>query len=366
MTHPSTPSTAADRQQVLFVGSYGSAGDVAIAVLTLSRTGELAYGGGIGGIDAPSYLTFDAQRERLYAVSEVASGALVSYAFHRGAGRLTELGRTPTAGSMPCYVSQSANGRTLYVTNYEGGSVAVLPIDGATGAAMPLSSVTQHSGHGPVVGRQDAPHPHMVREDVPTGDIWVADLGVDAMIRYRKQGGTLLRQDELRAQAGAGPRHFTFHPNGHALYVLHELNCTLAVYLREGPDVPWSLHQVLPLLPRSYQGANIAADVHLSHAARYLYASNRGHDSIAVFRVDPAGALTAIGHADAAGAGPRSFLVMSDDRYLIVANQVSNAIDVLSVGDDGMPAATGQRCAMKEPVCVRTGGWTDGSLRTSS
>ncbi|WDL97904.1 lactonase family protein [Alicyclobacillus sp. ALC3] len=352
---PQRRAVTKETREVFFVGSYGTAQEQAVAVLDLDTTaGDVVQTGGVAGVCAPSFLHFDARQSRLYAVSEVAAGQVVAYAFERSGRRLTELNRCSSGGGEPCFVSRSKTGRWLFVANYQSGSVGLLEVDRDTGGIGDLADVAVHAGRGPVAGRQDGPHVHMVQEDPWTGGVFATDLGSDQWVSYRIERGTLRQLACGPTPRGSGPRHFAFHPNGRVLYVVHELDSSLSVLRRSHPGAPWLEERLLPLLPQGYAGPNLAADVAMSHAQRTLYVSNRGHDSIAVFALASDGTPSAMGHVSAQGQWPRSLAVSRDERFLLVANQRSNEIVLMSIGEDRLPSATGRAWQMTQPACIRS------------
>ena len=286
----------------------------------------------VTGMSNPTFLTASANGRYLYAAGEGENGAVAAFARDAGTGGLTELNRQPSGGNGPCYVSIDASGRYVLVANYGSGSLAALPIagDGSLGEA---TSVVQHEGSGPNADRQDGPHAHMI---APTPDgrfVLATDLGTDEVITYTldAESGQLQRAGSSRFEPGAGPRHFAFSPDGRTAYVINELDSTLAVCDYHGETGTLSPRQTLSAVPEGYDEETYCAHVIATDDGRFVYGSNRGHDSIAVWEVDPeTGELATIGHTSTEGSFPRNFALDPSGTRLLVANQKSDNLAVLA------------------------------------
>ncbi|WP_226781462.1 lactonase family protein [Oceaniglobus trochenteri] len=310
-------------------------------------------------IDNPTYLGLSADGDSLFATSEVFNrreSTVSAYGLDRTSGRLTYRNMQPTLGSIAAHTTVAADGRHLLVANYamgEGGpdkSVAVLPVlaDGTLGTAV--ASVA-HTGRGPNAQRQERPHAHCVKQ---AGDVvLVADLGIDRVLAYRlARDGGLTRLGETPVAAGAGPRHVTASPDGALVFVVNELNSTVQSFRHDGAG-GLTMVSTCPALPEGWRDSYCAA-IHLSPDLRHLYVSNRGHDSLAIFAVDPAtGGLTARGHVASGGATPRSFAITPSGRHVLVANQNSDEIVVFRRdGESGALQQTGGRLKVGTPMIV--------------
>ena len=364
--------TAAQHDLLLvYIGTYTRAephvhGRAAgIYLYQLDRaTGALTYRNTFGGVVNPSFLAIHPSGRSLYAVNEVsefagrAGGAVSAFAIDPHSGALTALNQQPTHGAGPCHLSLDRSGRWLLVANYGGGSVTVLPIADAGHLGAP-SAVVQHQGHSVDPARQQAPHAHSVVVDPTNRFVLVADLGLDKIMMYRldETRGRLQPHDPPWAsvQAGAGPRHLAFHPRGHYLYCINELDSTLTVFAYDAQRGALQAIQTLATLPPGAERRNFCADVHVAPSGRFVYGSNRGHDSIAIFAVDDQqGTLTAIGHVATQGRTPRNFGIDPTGDFLLVANQDSDTI--LSFHIDaatGRLMPTGHVAEVPTPVCVR-------------
>lgn len=347
----------------LYVGTYtrGRSRGIYRARMDLS-TGAIGVEGVVEGIENPSYLALSPNRSHLYAVSEVddfavLGGGIVAYEIDRGGG-LRELNRQPSRGAHPCYVSVDHTGRYLFVANYTGGNAAVLPIaaDGSLGAAI---EVVQHEGSGPNAERQQGPHAHWAATDPTNRFVFVVDLGIDRVMGYRfdPATGSLQLEEEagVVARPGAGPRHLDFHPNGLRAFVINELDSTLTALSYDPATGSMESLGTVSTLPEGFSGENSCADIHVHPGGRFVYGSNRGHDSIAVYRIDDAtGRLTLVQHRSTLGRIPRNFAIDPSGRFLVAANQESDSLVVFSIDpDSGRLTPVGGPVDVPVPVCVR-------------
>jgi 6-phosphogluconolactonase len=350
---------------LVYVGTYTSRGAEGIYAYRYdTTTGTLSALGVTTGIANPTFLALHPDGTHLYAVNEVAElegrpgGALSAYQVDASTGALTALNRQSTVGSGPCHVAVDHSGRYALVANYGSGSVAMLPIQ-EDGSLKEASDFHQHAGSGPHPRRQQGPHAHSVTISADNRYAFVADLGMDKIVVYKLdlERGKLIPNDEPWAltYAGAGPRHFAFHPNSAYAYMINELGSSVTVFAYDA--VLGTLHelQTLSSLPEGFEGHNTCADIHLSQSGEFLYGSNRGHDSIAIFAVDPgAGTLTAIGHQSTLGKTPRNFGLSPDGRFLLAANQDSNDIFCFRVdAESGQLSPTGHKTEVPAPVCIK-------------
>ncbi len=342
------------RKWLVFTGSYTSAEQEGIETLLFdSEQGTLRRIAGTAGVANSSYLAFDAERYVLYSVSESGSAEVVALQVDRKTGTMTEINRQPSNGGSPCYLCLDPNGKRVYVSNYMGGNASVYAIR-EDGGLEPASDVAQHEGSGPRADRQEAPHAHSIVNDPSGGLRLIADLGIDKIVAYRTDDATgkLIPAGEIAATPASGPRHIAFHGSLPILYLLEELSSTVSVFSYDSDNVSASkLLQTVPMLPADFDAFNLAADIHLTPDSRFLYASNRGHDSLAAYAVGEDGLLTFVGHAPVAKT-PRNFAVVPDGRHLLVAGQDANVIDVLRIGANGLPERVGASYASAKPVCI--------------
>lgn len=353
-------------EQLLYVGTYTDEhrSDGIYLVRMDRRSGQLRAVGSIDAGPNPSFLAIHPNGRVLYAVNEVERGGAVSaFAIGGDSGALTRLGEQPSQGGAPCYVSVDRSGRAVLVANYAAGSVALLPIQ-ADGALAPATSVVQHTGSGPVVDRQSAPHAHCILADPSNRFAVAADLGADHVFVYRLDldHPSLQPVDGAAAvmRPGAGPRHLAFHPTLPLVFVADELDSTVATLRFDAARGALTPLETRSTLPAGWTGTNYPADIHVAPSGRTLYVSNRGHNSIAVFSVTASGALSLDQVVSTEGDWPRNFSLDPSGRWLLAANQRSDSIVVFACDvASGRLTRTGQRLAVPSPVCLR---WADGLM----
>ena len=249
-------------------------------------------------------------------------------------------------------------GRFLLVANYVGGNAAVLPIErgGTLGVA---TDVAQHRGAGVNPERQEGPHAHCIVLDRSNRYAFAVDLGIDRIMVYQfdaKKGKLIpAKEPSIALKPGAGPRHFTFHRNGRYAYVINELDSTLTVFTYDDARGKLSAIQTIATVPQSFSGPNYCADLHVSPSGKFLYGSNRGHDSIVVFAIDPdTGMLRYVENHPTAGKFPRNFAIDPTGNYLLVANQHSDTIVSFRIApSSGTLTPTGYIAEVPSPVCLK-------------
>lgn len=314
----------------------------------------------------PSFLAFDPNKRFLFAVGETqeyegkASGSVASFLIDQETGNLSFLNRQATLGGDPCHLCTDPTGRYLFVANHESGNVAVLPIE-PDGRLKPASDLRQHEGSGPGP-TQKGPHAHFVIID-PTGQyVLVNDKGIDKTMIYRldASAGKLVPHDPpfARLHGGAAPRHLAFHPSGRYAYVIGEADMTVTAFTYDGQCGVLEEIHYLSTLPEGATGTRFStAQVLVEPSGRFLYVSNRGHDSIAIFAIDQAtGRLTAIGHVSTEGRTPRNFAIDPSGTFLYAANQNSDSIVPFRIdGQTGQLTRSGEAVDVGAPVCVLFG-----------
>ncbi len=309
----------------------------------------------------PTFLALHPSGRFLYAVGEISSfegaktGAVSAFAVDPKTGDLTLLNQQASGGTGPCHIVVDKTGRNALVANYGGGTVAVLPI-GEDGRLKPASSVRVHEGSGPNKGRQDKPHAHGIYLDAAERFAFSPDLGADRVFVYRFDAakGTLEPHGAAPLDPGAGPRHLAFHPSGKYLYTINELLSTVSAFSYDAEKGALAPLQTVSTLPAGFSGTSWTAEVEVSRDGRFVYGSNRGDDSLAVFRVDGAtGRLTPAGHAPIGGKYPRHFTIDPTGRYILAGHQNSGTIAVLRIDPaTGLPALTGATVKLDKPVCL--------------
>lgn len=310
----------------------------------------------------PSFLAIDPGGHFLYAVNELSdyegkkSGAVSAFSIPGGEGKLKLLNQVSSQGAGPCFVSLDKTGNYVLVANYDSGSVAVFPVlpDGKLGD--PTASI-QHTGHGADPERQEAPHAHQIQVSPDNRFAIAADLGLDELLSYKFDAskGTLTPNNPVYAKvdAASGPRHFAFTPNGKFLYVLEEMQSAITGFAYDAKL--GSLHslQTISSVPADFNGRKEAAEIAVHPFGKFLYASNRGHDSIAVFAIAKDGKLTNVEYTLTGGKTPRGFALDPTGSYLFVGNQESNNIVVFRIdAKTGRLTRTGQPVNVPTPVSV--------------
>jgi len=317
------------------------------------------------GIVNPSFLTATKNLNYIYAVNELKraegqdSGMISAFAFDPATGGLTFLNSRLTGGTDPCFVALDRGERFAAVANFMSGSVAVFPLrpDGSLGEA---SCVAQHSGRSLDAARQAGPHAHSVIFDSSNRTMFVPDLGLDSIVAYDfdETSGRVAANPARSAVSipGAGPRYMEIHGNGRFAYTVNELSSTITASTYDDHDMTLSAFQEISTLPADYMGKSSCADLHIGVSGRFLYASNRGHDSIAIYSIDEStGRLLALGHESTRGGVPRNFTLDATGRWMLVANQDTDQIVLYSVDAvTGMLEFSGTELKVPTPVFVRT------------
>jgi 6-phosphogluconolactonase (cycloisomerase 2 family) len=313
----------------------------------------------VGEVANPSFLAIHPEQHTLYCVHGGNDHSEVSaFAIEPGAGRLTLLNTEPTGGTNPVSVAVDPSGRLVAVANYTGGLVASLPI-AADGTLGPAGAVLEQTGEpGPHPTEQASAHPHHLPFD-PNGHFLVApDKGLDRLFIYRPEveDGALVPHDppSVATHRGAGPRHIAFHPNAPYAYVINELNSTITAYDYDAAHGTLQDRETISSLPPDFAGDNTGSEIAVAPSGRFLYASNRGHDSIGIFAIEPTtGALAPVGWEPTQGKTPRFFALDPSGTFLYAANQASDTIVAFRVDpNEGTLAATGQVIESGSPSCV--------------
>jgi 6-phosphogluconolactonase len=354
----------ASREYLVYFGTYTDKGSKGIYVCRFRpATGKLTPVELAAETVSPSFLAVDPAQHVLFAANEIGdyqnakSGSVSSFAIDRRTGKLSALNTVASRGADPCHLTVDKAGKHVLVANYTGGSVAVLPVN-ADGMLGEASDFDQHHGSSVDPERQKEPHAHEVVLTPDNRFAVVADLGLDELLvyRYDLEKGKLSRNDPPygRVKPGSGPRHIALHPNGRWAYVISEMGNTVTAFDWDGDK--GSLHemQTVSTLPKDFKGENTTAEVAVHPKGRYLYGSNRGHDSIAVYAIDPAkGMLTQIEDVPTLGKEPRNFALDPTGAYLFAANQNSNTVVVFRVNPrNGRLTPTGEKVEVMSPVCV--------------
>ena len=329
------------------------------------ETGEISLGEVVDQCRNPSFLCISEDKKYLYAVNELkeyegeAAGSVSAYHIeNKGDGLgLTFLNQYSTNGTDPCHVAINREGTQVYVANFMSGSVSVYPVD-ENGKLQPVSQFIQHEGSSSDSKRQTGPHAHSVVLTPDETYALVPDLGIDKLMVYRTnfENGKLTSAPVpfFQLTPGEGPRFCEFHPNGEICYLINELASSLSILYYDSTSGVFTRQQVISTIPSDFNEDNICADVHVTPNGKFVYASNRGHDSIAIFAVNSEnGKLTLLDIVSSGGKTPRNFTVSNCGNYLLVANQDSD--NLVSFAIDSETGLLNKVCEVfaPTPVCVR-------------
>ncbi len=357
--------SAADGQYFVYIGTYTGPQSKGIYLCRLdSVTGKLEPPELAAEEVNPSFLALHPSGRFLYAVSEIAgfngqrAGAVAAFAVDSKTGKLRLLNRVSSRGAGPCHVVVDKTGKNALVANYGGGSIAVLPI-GEDGRLAEASAFVQHKGSSINPSRQKGPHAHSINLAPDNRFALVTDLGLDQVLVYRFDAarGSLSAGDPpfVGVTPGTGPRHLAFNPEARFVYVINELQSTMTALAYDAGKGSLRELQALSTLPAGFSGENSTAEVELHPSGGFLYGSNRGHDSIALFSVDRAnGRMTTVEQTPTGGKTPRSFAIDPTGKFLLAANQDSGSIVVFRIDPkSGRLTPTGQKIDVPSPVCLR-------------
>ena len=350
---------------LVYVGTYTQEGSESKGIYAYrfdANAGTLEPIGLVAKTINPSFLAIHPNRRFLYAVNEVSnyegqkSGSVSAFAIDRATGKLTLLNQVASKGGDPCYISLDKTGKFILVANYGGGNVAEFPVldDGRLGEA---SAFVQHSGRGANPQRQEGPHAHSIDSSPDNRFAIVDDLGLDESLVYAFDStkGSLTAGPMAKADDGAGPRHFAFHPSGRFAYVINEMHSTVSAFRYDPETGGLKKLQTIPSVPGKSAGQSEAAEIQVHPSGKFLYASNRGPDNIAVFAIDQnEGTLKPIEYVSTKGASPRYFAIAPGGSLLLAANEKSDNIVVFRVNpNSGRLTATGKVLEVAQPVCIR-------------
>jgi 6-phosphogluconolactonase len=326
------------------------------------ESGALTSIGLVAETPSPSFLAVHPNGRFLYAVNEIEnyqggrSGSVTAFAIDGATGRLRTLNTVSSRGPGPCHLALDREGKCLLVANYAGGSVASFPVRG-DGTLAEATSFYQHSGVVALPERQGGPHAHSVLASPDNRFALVADLGLDEVLVYRLNAAKALMEPNdppfAKVRAGAGPRHLAFDPSGRVVYLINEIGSTITSFAYDAARGGLRELKTVSTLPGDFHGQNNTAEIAVHPSGRFVYGSNRGHDSIAVFGADGSGGLTLVEHVSTQGKIPRNFAIDPTGRYLFAANQNSDSIVLFRIdGASGKLTAAGITIEAPTPVCV--------------
>jgi 6-phosphogluconolactonase len=350
-------AAAADSSMWVYIGTYTGRNSQGIYVAKFDpATGKLGAPELAATTQSPSFVAVHPNHRWLYAANEVRVGQVSGFSIDEQTGKLTALNQQPSGGDSPCHLSVDKSGKCLLVANYNSGSIAAFPIgpDGKLGEA---GSKIQHQGSSVDRQRQSGPHAHFIATDPANQFVLVCDLGMDKVMVYRLDPAkALLTPNDppsVSIKAGSGPRHFVFSPNGQFVYVISEMAASMTALSYDAKAGALKELGALSTLPADSTAQKSCAEVQISASGKFVYGSNRGHDSIVVYSTDPSGNLTLVQHQPTQGRGPRHFALDPSGKWLLAENQNSGNVVVFSVdGQTGKLTPTEEKIAVGSPVCI--------------
>ncbi|MDA3930408.1 MAG: lactonase family protein [Prolixibacteraceae bacterium] len=338
-----------DIEHYLYIGTYTDAGSKGIYLANFDvDSGLISTPIESAILNNASYQCISEDKKQLFSVSELGGkGQVISYSIDEEDGSLTKQSETSTEGFGPCYVSHHSQSNSILVANYNSGNVTRIKYD-------ETSASHQHQGTGPNSSRQEGPHAHCFIIDNNGKFAYSCDLGTDKVYAYNLQEDGLKLHAEITITAGAGPRHLAFHPEMKAMSVVNELNSTVEVFLPDSNGCFSISSSAITTIPENHTTNNQCADIHYSSNGKYLYASNRGHNSIVTYQVNPVNMeLSLLGWIQEKINWPRNFTLSPEGTFMLVANQNGNNITVYSIDEStGLLSFTGEEVTLSKPVCL--------------
>jgi 6-phosphogluconolactonase len=356
-----TESSSPPVSSIAYVGGYtDKEGQGIYAFRFNGQTGGLVPLGLAVETPNPSFFILHPTGKYLYAVGFTAPltgpriGLVSAFAVDPVSSKLTLINQQSSGGGGPVRITIDKDGTHVFVANYGTGSVCVLPVE-ADGRLDTATALQQHTGWGPNPSRQDQPHAHSVTLDPAEHFAFACDLGIDKVMIYQfdAASGTLTRHGSVALAPGSGPRHFTFSPDEKFAYVISEMLSTITAFSYDAAEGKLTELQTISTLPSDWKGTSTAAEVHVHPSGRFVYASNRGNDSIATYRTAPDGRLSLIGLTPCGGKTPRFFTLDSTGTWLLCAHQNSGTIAVFKIDPDtGLPKQTDTLVKVPSPTCI--------------
>lgn len=355
--------SCSDKKEYLYVGTYAQRGSEGIYVYEFDRnTRVFTLLQTLPEVSGPNFLAIHPSGNFLFSVNTakdqegINQNVISSFAVNKSNGNLTFINQMPVYGVGACHISLDREGKRAFVSHYRSGSLAVFPVN--SGGVIGDSIQTIAFEGSSVTSRQDRSHVHSILVSPDNRFVYVADLGTDKIMIYALDNNTgrLLpaTQPWLAVNPGAGPRHFTFHPVKPYIYLADELSSTVSVLRRNRSDGSLELIQNLSTLPDDFNGSNTVADIHTDPEGRFLYISNRGHNSLAIFSIDENGGLGFIAHESVRGDHPRNFMMDNDGEFIMVANQFTDNIVLFNLDENtGLIEYTGVSIGVPAPACLK-------------
>lgn len=357
-------TSVAAGEPVVFVSAFNSDDAGAIHAFRFeTQTGTLKPLRSTTGIGQPFFMAISPNGRFLYAIDTDQFGGdedefVAAYAIASDTAELTRLNRQSSHGTASCYLDVDATGKSVLVANYASGSVAALPVR-EDGSLEDAAAFIQHEGSSVDPQRQTGPFAHSIVISPDNRFALAADLGLDQVLIYRLDALTSkLVENEAqpfaRLPPGSGPRHLTFDPSGQRVYVINELANTVTFFAYAADAGTLTLEQTISTLPEDFLGTSHCADLKITPDGQFLYATNRGHDSMAIYRIGSDGRLSLVGIEPSLGGGPQNLLITPDGRWLLCANMAGNNVMVFRIDSKtGELAASGDAISVLMPSCLR-------------
>jgi len=359
-----TSTAARAEEPLVFISAFASGDKAGIHAFQFdTKAGALKPLHRTTDIQNPFFLALSPDRHFLYAIDAEKFGGkedefIAAYAVKGRTGDLRRLNQQSARGTASCYLDVDATGKTVAVANYSTGNVAALPVqkDGSLGEAV---SFVQHTGTSADPARQKGPNAHSIVVSPDNRFALAADLGIDKILIYKLDAAAAKlspneAQPFVKMQPGSGPRHLAFHPNGKRLYAINELNNTVTCLDYATDAGTLAERQTISTLPADFTGKSYCADLKISPDGNFLYGTNRGHDSIAAYRIADDGKLTLLAIHPSLGKGPQNLLITPDGQWLLCANMPGNSVVVFQIDSTtGGLKAVGEPTSMPMPSCIR-------------
>lgn len=338
-----------------YIGTYTKGDSKGIYSFTLdTEAKQINNVKAVAELNNPTYVNISNDNKVLYAVvKEGDKGGVASFAINNQTGELTELSRQVTEGASPCHVSVDKNNQQVVTANYHRGTVEAFLVN-EDGTVNPSTSIMQHEGQGPHE-RQEKPHTHFSGFTPDERFVVAVDLGIDKVITYKIDNGALTEAHTLLVKAGSGPRHITFHPNGKYAYVMTELSNEVIALSYNAETGIFTELQYIAAIPEDFTENSQGSAIHISSDGRFVYAGNRGHNSIAVFRVnEETGELALVEYTSTEGNWPRDFALDPTESFIVASNEESgNLVLYTRDKETGRLTVIQSDVAVPYPVCVK-------------
>ena len=345
-----------NKEFIGYVGTYTKENSEGIYKFTLDTEAKKISNVTLAAkLDNPTYVTINRNNEYLYSVvKEGESGGVAAYSINSKTGELIEENRQVVEGASPCHVSVDSGNHTVVTANYHKGTIESFEVN-EDGTINPATSIMAHEGSGPNKERQEKPHAHYAGYTPDEKYVVGVDLGIDKIITYEVKDSTLTEVNRLSVNPGSGPRHITFHPNGKYAYVMTELSSEVIVLTYNPTEGSFTELQYISTVPEEFDENNQGSAIHISSDGCFVYAGNRGHNSIAVYSVDQnSGQLTFVEHTSTEGNWPRDFVLDPTEKFLVATNEKSHNLVLFSRSEStGELTLLQSDVAVPEPVCVK-------------